>query len=94
MNPDIVGWAASAILLATLVRQIVKQARDPDAKGLSHWLFLGQSAASVGFIVYSVMLDNWVFIVTNSCILATALVGQVVFWRKGQAARRQGRAAG
>jgi MtN3 and saliva related transmembrane protein len=76
MNPDIVGWAASAILLATLVRQIVKQARDPDAQGLSHWLFLGQSAASVGFIVYSVMLDNWVFIVTNSCILVTAIVGQ------------------
>src|SRR5690606_14097352 len=75
MNPDWIGWAASAILLATLVRQIRKQVADEGA-GVSRWLFIGQSLASVGFIVYSVMLDNWVFIVTNSCILLTAIVGQ------------------
>ena len=77
MNPDIVGWAASAILLATLSRQIVTQWRDKDAKGVSRWLFLGQMAASTGFVVYSWMLGNWVFIVTNSLILLTAVVGQV-----------------
>ena len=77
MNPDIVGWTASAILLATLTRQIITQWRDKDAKGVSRWLFAGQMAASVGFIVYSWMLDNWVFIVTNSLILLTAVIGQV-----------------
>src|SRR5690606_21295997 len=30
-----------------------------------------------GFIAYSVLLDNWVFIVTNTCILLTAIVGQL-----------------
>ncbi len=78
MNPDIVGWTASAILLATLTRQIITQWRDRDAKGVSRWLFAGQMAASVGFIAYSWMLDNWVFIVTNSLILLTAVVGQVM----------------
>ena len=78
MNPDIVGWTASAILLATLTRQIITQWRDKDAKGVSRWLFAGQMAASVGFIVYSWMLDNWVFIVTNSLILLTAVIGQVM----------------
>lgn len=78
MNPDIVGWTASAILLATLTRQIITQWRDKDAKGVSRWLFAGQMAASVGFIVYSWMLDNWVFIVTNSLILLTAVFGQVM----------------
>lgn len=77
MNPDIVGWTASAILLATLSRQIVTQWRDKDAKGVSRWLFLGQMAASVGFIVYSWMLDNRVFIVTNTLILLTAVIGEV-----------------
>ncbi len=77
MNPDIIGWTASAILLATLVRQIVTQWKDKDAKGVSRWLFLGQMAASVGFIVYSWMLGNRVFIVTNSLILLTAVIGQV-----------------
>lgn len=85
MGADLVGWAASAILLATLIRQIVTQSKDADAKGVSHWLFIGQSVASVGFIIYSALLDNWVFIVTNTCILATALVGQYVFWRKRRA---------
>lgn len=78
MNPDIIGWAASAVLLATLVRQIVKQVKEGDGQGVSSWLFVGQSAASLGFIVYSVMLDNWVFIVTNTCILLTAVAGQVL----------------
>jgi len=78
MNPDIVGWTASAILLATLTPQIITQWRDKDAKGVSRWLFAGQMAASVGFIVYSWMLDNWVFIVTNSLILLTAVIGQVM----------------
>lgn len=77
MNPDIVGWAASAILLATLSRQIVTQWQDKDAKGVSRWLFAGQIAASTGFITYSWMLDNWVFIVTNALILLTAVIGQI-----------------
>jgi len=76
MNPDIIGWAASAILLATLTRQIWKQSKEGDDAGVSRWLFVGQSAASLGFVIYSVLLDNWVFIITNSCILVTAIVGQ------------------
>ncbi|MCY7353898.1 MAG: hypothetical protein LH470_02215 [Lysobacter sp.] len=81
-GPDIVGWIASAILIATLARQIYTQWKDPDPSGVSTWLFVGQITASLGFIAYSWMLKNWVFIVTNSIILLTALVGQWVMWRK------------
>jgi hypothetical protein len=89
MSPDIVGWTALAILLATLVRQIAAQMRDPDARGVSRWLFIGQSAASIGFIVYSVMVDNLVFIVTNSCILLTAVVGQATLWWRRSEQRKK-----
>ena len=82
MSPDMIGWVASLILVATLVRQIYTQAKDKSAKGVSHWLFAGQMASSVGFIAYSWMLHNWVFIVINSVILATAVVGQLVMMRK------------
>lgn len=82
MNADWVGWGASAILLATLIRQIITTARDPDASGVSRWLFVGQCAASCGFIAYSVLVGNLVFIVTNSCILLTAFVGQWVVSRR------------
>lgn len=81
-GPDIVGWIASAILIATLTRQIYTQWKDPDPSGVSTWLFVGQITASIGFIVYSWLLKNWVFIVTNSIILLTAVIGQVVLWRK------------
>lgn len=78
---DAIGWTSSAILLATLVRQIVKQQRDGGG-GVSHWLFAGQSLASVGFITYSVLLGNWVFIVTNSLILLTAVTGFILQKRR------------
>ncbi len=80
---EIIGWTASLVLLATLIRQIVKQAQsDENAEGVSRWLFLGQATASALFVVYSILLDNWVFIVTNGCILVTALLGQWITHRK------------
>ncbi len=78
---DAIGWLASAILLATLVRQIVKQARHRETEAVSTWLFLGQATASALFVVYSVLLENWVFTVTNSCLLVTAIVGQLLVKR-------------
>lgn len=90
MNPDWIGWLSSAILLATLVRQIVKLVNaarlDGESNGVSHWLFLGQCAASSGFVIYSLLVGNWVFVVTNSCILITALIGQ---WLSARAARQR-----
>lgn len=85
---DLVGWSASAILLATLVRQIVKQVRGGPHGGVSNWLFVGQASASALFVVYSVLVGNWVFIVTNSCLLATAVVGQWLTKRHAQAPAR------
>lgn len=79
--PDLVGWIASAILLATLARQTWRQWREPDPRGVSRWLFVGQIAASVGFVAYSWMLRNWVFIITNTLILLTAIIGQVALSR-------------
>ena len=78
---DLIGWTASAILLATLVRQIAKQAKDKQQEGVSNWLFIGQATASTLFVVYSILLENWVFTVTNSCLLITALVGQWITTR-------------
>ena len=79
---DLIGWLASAILLATLIRQIWKQAKDRNSEAVSIWLFVGQATASALFIVYSVLVENWVFIVTNSCLLVTALVGQWITFRR------------
>ena len=84
---DAVGWGASAILIATLVRQVHKQATGGNQQALSKWLFAGQIAASLGFIAYSWMLRNWVFIVSNVLILGTAVVGQWLYLRNERKAK-------
>ncbi len=75
---ELLGWASSAVLLATLARQVRKQWREGTAEGVSRWLFAGQTTASAGFTIYSVLLRNWVFTVTNALILVNAIVGLVI----------------
>ena len=77
MEPaDVVGWMASAILFATVSRQVWKQWNEGQGEGVSHWLFIGQMAASAGFLAYSWMLDNWIFVVSNAFLLVAAMIGQ------------------
>lgn len=66
------------VLLATLGRQVLKQWREGTGEGVSRWLFVGQTMASLGFTAYSVLLGNWVFTVTNALILASAIAGLVI----------------
>ncbi|KIQ23964.1 hypothetical protein JH314_10030 [Xanthomonas campestris] len=75
---DLVGWLASAVLIATLIRQIYKQWRSDQIQGVSRWLFIGQITASLLFILYSALVGNAVFIVSNALILATGITGYVL----------------
>lgn len=81
---EAIGWASTAVLLATLMRQVYTEWKSRTAAGLSKWLFAGQVAASVGFVTYSLLLGNWVFMGSNVAILGVAIVGQVLFLRKKQ----------
>ena len=73
-----IGWAASTVLVLTLGRQVYSQWRSGASGGVSRWLFIGQFTASVGFTIYSVLVKNWVFTVTNSMLIVNALLGQWV----------------
>lgn len=75
MLAEAIGWAASVVLLATMMRQVWSQWRNGTAAGVSSWLFVGQVAASTGFTVYSLLLGNAVFIVTNGLMLVNAVIG-------------------
>ncbi|HEY8945063.1 MAG TPA: hypothetical protein VIM73_12410 [Polyangiaceae bacterium] len=85
--PDAIGWLSSVILLATIAKQIHKQWHDESSRGVSTWLFVGQTAASIGFTVYSVLVRNWVFVVTNALLIVAGLTGLVITWIH----RRRGR---
>jgi uncharacterized protein with PQ loop repeat len=75
---DAIGWASSAILLVTIAKQIHKQWHARSSEGVSKWLFVGQSAASLGFTVYSWLVRNWVFVVTNGVLLVAGVVGFIM----------------
>jgi hypothetical protein len=38
-------------------------------------VFVGQITASVSFVIYSLLLANWVFVVANGAMPATAVLG-------------------
>jgi len=72
---EIIGWASSIILLLTLIKQVYKQWKDEETDGVSSWLFIGQLFASVGFTVYSYLVENWVFTITNALLTINNIIG-------------------
>ena len=76
---EVIGWASSLILLATLVKQVYKQWAEGTGEGISKWLFAGQLAASTGFTIYSYLVGSWVFMVTNALLTANNVVGIILY---------------
>jgi MtN3 and saliva related transmembrane protein len=72
---EAVGWVSSLILVLTIGKQVYKQWHEGSSEGVSKWLFIGQMAASLGFTIYSWLVRNWVFVVTNSLMLLNAVLG-------------------
>ena len=79
MEPtECVGWAAVAVLCATMAGQAWKEWRDRVKHGVSRWFFAGQVAASLLFIAYSAMVGNRIFVVGNTLVLLAALAGGAI----------------
>ena len=86
MATDLIGWLSTLILCATISRQVYTQWKTRTCAGVSHWLFIGQLAASVGFVIYSFLLENWVFVFSNVFLLVTAMIGQLIYMKNRKAA--------
>ena len=72
---ELIGWCSSFILVLTIGKQVYKQWQEGTSEGVSKWLFIGQMSASLGFTIYSWLVNNWVFVVTNSVMLLSGLIG-------------------
>lgn len=84
---EAIGWISSLILILTIAKQVHKQWRDHTSEGVSTWLFVGQLAASTGFTMYSLMLKNWVFAVTNGIMVLNGLLGYAITVRHRRRSR-------
>ena len=96
-SADLLGWISSCVLVGTLAHQVRKQWREGRSEGVSPWLFVGQVAASTGFLAYSALVRNWVFTVTNALLVLNSILGWVITVRqrrsKGATAGRDARGA-
>ena len=87
---EAVGWVSSLILVLTIAKQVYKQWREGSSEGVSKWLFVGQISASLGFTVYSWLVSNWVFVVTNAVMLVNGLLGLLIVLHHRRRERRAG----
>ncbi|MGA9768804.1 MAG: hypothetical protein WBV94_07185 [Blastocatellia bacterium] len=69
------GWAAAVILLVTLFSQVKKNWEEKKLKDVNPFLYYGEAIASLLFAIYSLTINSWVFAVTNTLGLLSALIG-------------------
>lgn len=91
---EAVGWVSSFILVLTIGKQVYKQWNEGTSEGVSKWLFVGQMAASLGFTVYSWLVSNWVFVVTNALMLLNGLLGLLIVLRHRRREKQMSDAGG
>lgn len=82
ISPDWLGWFSSCVLILTIGKQVYKQWNEGTSEGVSKWLFIGQITASAGFLIYSILIWNPVFIFTNLVLAFNSLVGLALMWRQ------------
>lgn len=90
---EAIGWFSSFVLVLTIAKQVHKQWKSGTSEGVSKWLFVGQTTASVGFTIYSLLVGNWVFVVTNALLLVSAVLGVAILLKHRRAERRRSRSA-
>lgn len=90
MSPDLIGWAAAAVLLATIGQQVWTQWKSGATAGVSKWLFIGQTLASLGFATYSGLTGDMVFLTVNLALLCSAIAGELIYLRNRRRKAREG----
>jgi len=88
-----VGCGSSVILLITLIVQIRKQWKTETNEGVSKVLFAGQTAASLGFLVYSFLTGEFVFAFTNLLLTVSNAAGVYIYLRNQRPQKQNGDSA-
>ena len=78
---ELIGWTSSLILLITIAVQVRRQWQSGSNKGVSRWLFIGQLAASVGFLIFSILTGSLVFAITNAMLTLGNLCGILIYFK-------------
>jgi len=75
MTPaDMLGYAAGAVTAFTFLPQVVKTWKEKSAKDVSLWMFVIAFINEIMWLVYGIMIHNWVIILTNAVMLVMSAI--------------------
>ncbi len=66
---DILGYAAGALTAFTFLPQVLKTWKEKSAKDVSLYMFIIAFVNEIMWLIYGVMINNWVIIMTNAVML-------------------------
>ncbi len=74
---EIIGWGSALVLLPTFGVQTYKQwhGRHEHAGATSLWFFILAFIGTLGQFVYSWMVNNWVYLALNGCLVVNNAIG-------------------
>ena len=68
-SADRLGYAAGTLTAFTFLPQVLKTWREKSAKDISLYMFVIAFLNEIMWLVYGVMIHNWVIIGTNAVML-------------------------
>ena len=71
---DILGYTAGFITSLTFLPQVIKTWKERSARDISLMMFIIAAVNEAMWIVYGILLNNMVIILTNVTVLTMALI--------------------
>ena len=77
---EIIGWGSALVLLPTFGVQTYRQWHDrhEHAGAVSLWFFVLALVGTAGQFVYSWMVNNWVYLALNGCLVVNNAIGLAI----------------
>jgi MtN3 and saliva related transmembrane protein len=74
---ELIGWGSALVLLPTFGVQTYRQWHDrhEHAGATSLWFFILALVGTFGQFVYSWMVNNWVYLALNGCLVVNNAIG-------------------
>ncbi len=70
---DILGYSAGAITSMTFLPQVIKTWKERSARDISLMMFLIAAVNEIMWIIYGILKNDWVIILTNAVVLVMSL---------------------
>ena len=77
---ELIGWGSALVLLPTFGVQTYRQWHDryEHVGATSLWFFILALIGTAGQFVYSWMVNNWVYLVLNGCLVVNNAIGLAI----------------